>query len=838
MSIETWFSLIDYHINNVNESIFLDIEFEGILEDICNHLDSPVSNINTEIIRKSPFDKINFGSNGEESPQFSKTIESLDQNNTKCVLKVWSKTGDVAYDIQAKLENLIKSFWKPTMHDEKSRLLFFQNANDYKFINHSINRLLKNNEYVYVLYLDLDNFKKVNDTFSHEKGNEVIQHFSSILDRTIRRKGIAIHLSGDEFSIVCGSKNIEEILILSKEINKEVSEYNFDTPAIRISTTIGISVITKNNNLDFKELIKFAEKATKDENGKKRGLVRFFESASNEIEMNALSAELKLSTCILKSSIYISNPYSSVWLNFISNEIQKLNLKDSSIQQQIDDLIQWCKLDFDNSMRKSSFPFGNKIDLHPTCHFIDVAFAICHGIYRDTYLQSDDSSKLELELKVDIDFKNKSFEILNKENVFYKFGSSDTFKDSVALGGSFVKEGEIITPTQRAILIKIGHSHLDLSKILFSEIITIDDRPTRGGGLPDFWEATIARLITNINNNPNVDQVYVLGKHEYGLQTIDKLKKVHEWKNDLENISLKTGISQSDILIASNFLTGKILFPENEKRLLDILSELLKSTYKFKDKQSFKNSALLAENRFLKLEANLDSMCLKKEDGLRVNTIYEAFPIILEIARRSTQEPIIDQAGQELKELIDFKVCLLNPTDKKIPYFYEKEKVQLEGYFQKQFINDDGLFGSIFIKTGQLDAVINHVVNSIKDEKKQFATRRAILVIPHEIKVGEDITPLGLISIRIIPRFEKTGIKISYSYTWRTVEALVGFPYSIYGSVCYSEYLTKEIKERVNSNLSSKIQMAEVYYTANSLHIFMDHFGQNIARNIIFDASN
>src|SRR5262249_41465455 len=147
---------------------------------------------------------------------------------------------------------------------------------------------------------------------------------------------------------------------------------------------------------------------------------------------------------------------------------------------------------------------------------------------------------------------------------------------------------------------------------------------------------------------------------------------------------------------------------------------------------------------------------------------------------------------------VDFKVHLTNPNQDLVPTFYAEEESSLEEYFQKEFLSDSGLFGQKFKETGQLEAVLNHVATAVGDRAHQFATRRAILVIPHEIKEGDELTPLGLVSVRILPRFAQNRIKLKYSYTWRTVEVLIGFPHSLYGSVRFSQYLTEEIRKRLS----------------------------------------
>ena len=109
-------------------------------------------------------------------------------------------------------------------------------------------------------------------------------------------------------------------------------------------------------------------------------------------------------------------------------------------------------------------------------------------------------------------------------------------------------------------------------------------------------------------------------------------------------------------------------------------------------------------------------------------------------------------------------------------------------------------------------------------------------MVPHDVTPGEEITPLGLVSVRIVPRFRGEIVDLKYSFTWRTVEALVGFPYSIYGSVRFSQHLTDLIRDLVDDP-EIEITPGPVSYIAHSLHIFMDDYGQNIARRIVNDAS-
>lgn len=382
-------------------------------------------------------------------------------------------------------------------------------------------------------------------------------------------------------------------------------------------------------------------------------------------------------------------------------------------------------------------------------------------------------------------------------------------------------------------LIKIGHEELDLPNCLFAKTITVDDRPAKGGGLPDFWEVTIARLINELSQNPNILKVFIIGNEKYGAETITQLIRASEGKWTPDNISERIGIAYNSVAEAVKRLKENVMKVDCIEDIITELRTLLQNEH-----TPLQTSKVELEKGFLERELQMDSILLTKEDGCKVKTIKEAFPIVLEIARSIKDKEIIyDQAGYKIHELVDFKVHLTEPLKNRIPKFYSKEKKSLENYFNKQFVSDDGLFGKVFKETNQLEKVINHVIQAITNKPKPFATRRSIFIVPHLPSLNDELTPLGLVSIRCIPRITSKKIIINYSYTWRTVEALVGFPYSIYGSVCYSEYLTNQIQSKLPEKWQDIIELGFVSYIAHSLHFFMNDYGQKIAKRIVDEAS-
>lgn len=130
-----------------------------------------------------------------------------------------------------------------------------------------IKRVERNNHYGALLFIDLDNFKMVNDTKGHDIGDFVLIETAKRLQNTIRETDLIARLGGDEFIIVLeipeSNKEvaINNINIAAKKILEEIKKpyliSNFD---FRLTVSIGIALF-ENNEFSIDELMKFADTA-------------------------------------------------------------------------------------------------------------------------------------------------------------------------------------------------------------------------------------------------------------------------------------------------------------------------------------------------------------------------------------------------------------------------------------------------------------------------------------------------------------------------------------------------------------------------------------------------
>ncbi len=97
-------------------------------------------------------------------------------------------------------------------------------------------------EDVYLIMMDIDNFKKVNDTYGHEAGDRVIVGFSKMLLKMAKEELLRIgRWGGEEFMIVLSGKTEEEVLDLAERIRRGFSEIDFDEVGHK-TASIGVTV--------------------------------------------------------------------------------------------------------------------------------------------------------------------------------------------------------------------------------------------------------------------------------------------------------------------------------------------------------------------------------------------------------------------------------------------------------------------------------------------------------------------------------------------------------------------------------------------------------------------
>jgi len=102
-----------------------------------------------------------------------------------------------------------------------NRRFFFQNSNK------SLADMHKQNEHFSVIMLDIDHFKRINDTYGHHAGDYVLVELAQVLNNTLRDGDLIGRMGGEEFVVASPYTNRLAAIVLSERLRKSVETSKF-----------------------------------------------------------------------------------------------------------------------------------------------------------------------------------------------------------------------------------------------------------------------------------------------------------------------------------------------------------------------------------------------------------------------------------------------------------------------------------------------------------------------------------------------------------------------------------------------------------------------------------
>lgn len=112
------------------------------------------------------------------------------------------------------------------------------------------------------LALDIDHFKRVNDTHGHDVGDLVLRKVADVLRANSRNSDVLARIGGEEFVVLLDDANEEVAMMLAERIRERIAEAEVEVPAGgRLSVTSSIGVAAYEPHMSLQMLIKQADQA-------------------------------------------------------------------------------------------------------------------------------------------------------------------------------------------------------------------------------------------------------------------------------------------------------------------------------------------------------------------------------------------------------------------------------------------------------------------------------------------------------------------------------------------------------------------------------------------------
>ena len=110
------------------------------------------------------------------------------------------------------------------------------------FLDSEINRSIRNDRFLSLLFADIDHFKRFNDTYGHQTGDFILKEFCRIMKEIIREYDLIARYGGEEFAFVLPETTQEEALLVAEKLCKATEDYTFDDGVNTYRVTISIGV--------------------------------------------------------------------------------------------------------------------------------------------------------------------------------------------------------------------------------------------------------------------------------------------------------------------------------------------------------------------------------------------------------------------------------------------------------------------------------------------------------------------------------------------------------------------------------------------------------------------
>jgi len=277
-------------------------------------------------------ESVNVRKSGEEFPALLTSISVCD--NEKNYLGIITTCEDISERKVAE-EKIRQLAYYDTLTGLPNRGMFLER------LHQTLSQAQRDHDKVNLVFLDLDNFKDVNDTQGHDVGDRLLRMVADRLTACMRDSDVLARLGGDEFVVVCPSVATQESVaaVVQRIQSIFIDPFEVDGRQIYSSASIGIAVYPDDSQ-DASTLFRCADTAMYQAKNEGRAQFRFFSPELNQKILQRVALENSLRKGLEKREFFLH--YQPLW-----------DLKSSRMVG-VEVLLRWQSSDF-GLMQPSTF---------------------------------------------------------------------------------------------------------------------------------------------------------------------------------------------------------------------------------------------------------------------------------------------------------------------------------------------------------------------------------------------------------------------------------------------------------------------------------------------------
>jgi diguanylate cyclase (GGDEF)-like protein len=165
-------------------------------------------------------------------------------------------------------------------HDPLTRV--FNAGAYYRACDQQINLSRRTDQAFSVLFIDLDHFKSINDTYGHAMGDDVLRTVAQTIQKTVRRTDVVGRIGGEEFSVFLPGTPLLGAQQLAELLRASIESIELEANSVRLKVTASIGVAAKRVDQETMQTIQqHADQAMYEAKRSGRNRVSIFNSAAS-----------------------------------------------------------------------------------------------------------------------------------------------------------------------------------------------------------------------------------------------------------------------------------------------------------------------------------------------------------------------------------------------------------------------------------------------------------------------------------------------------------------------------------------------------------------------------
>jgi diguanylate cyclase (GGDEF)-like protein len=110
-----------------------------------------------------------------------------------------------------------------------------------------------------IAIVDLDDFKRINDRYTHLVGDQVLRQAAGVLARSVRSSDELVRMGGEEFALLMPGTSTEEAVTVCDRMRRSLAEHNWDAVIDGIAVTASFGIATTGTAREVSQLVRSAD---------------------------------------------------------------------------------------------------------------------------------------------------------------------------------------------------------------------------------------------------------------------------------------------------------------------------------------------------------------------------------------------------------------------------------------------------------------------------------------------------------------------------------------------------------------------------------------------------